>query len=114
MAGGKCGPERKSKPSCKGDLEMKIRMRCKYEGGKSSSAVACEHGFVVSSVNTIAKDAALVKEHVKETAMEKTVIITKKHKGARNEMKKLLCYWYIIGLFACDIRYGDKSYICKN
>jgi hypothetical protein len=35
------------------DLEMKIRMK-----QQSLSAVACEHGFAVSTVNTIVKDAA--------------------------------------------------------
>lgn len=43
------------------DLEMKIRMKHKYEGEQSLSAVACEHGFAVSTMNTMAKVAACIK-----------------------------------------------------
>jgi hypothetical protein len=42
---GKHAPERKSEPFTKRidiDLEMKIRIICKYEVGKSFSAIACE------------------------------------------------------------------------
>jgi hypothetical protein len=46
MAGGKQAPEGKSEPFHKRtaiDLEIKIRMIHKYEGGQSLSALACGH-----------------------------------------------------------------------
>jgi hypothetical protein len=46
MAHGKCAPERTSKASRKHsaiDFEMKIRMMCEYEAGRSSCGIACEH-----------------------------------------------------------------------
>jgi hypothetical protein len=46
------------------DLEMKIRMIHKYEGGQSLSAIAHELSFVVSTVNPAVKDAPHVKKHV--------------------------------------------------
>jgi hypothetical protein len=50
MVGGKLAPEGKCEPSDKctaADLEMKVRMICKYEGDQSLSAVACELGFLL-------------------------------------------------------------------
>jgi hypothetical protein len=48
MSGGKCAHKEKSEPPRKCtaiDLEMKIRMIRKYEGGKCLSAVLREFGF---------------------------------------------------------------------
>jgi transposase-like protein len=96
MAGGKRAPKEKTKPSRKRttiDLEMKIRIIRKYEGGQSLTAISRELGFAVSTVNTIVKDAARIKEHVKGTAMLKSTIITMKREGAISEMEKLLTMW---------------------
>jgi hypothetical protein len=57
-AGGKRVPKGYSEPSCKYiaiDLEMKIRMVCKCEGGQSLSATARKLGFACKlylSINT--------------------------------------------------------------
>jgi hypothetical protein len=56
---------------------MKIKVRCKYESGQILFTTALEHGFPVSTVNTIMKDAARIKEHMKGTAMIKLMKITK-------------------------------------
>jgi hypothetical protein len=96
MVGGKRAPKEKTEPSRKRtaiDLEMKIRIIHKYEGGQSLSAISRELGFAVSTVNTIVKDAARIKEHVKGTAMLNSTIITKKREGAISEMEKLLTMW---------------------
>jgi transposase-like protein len=96
MAGGTRAPKRKSEPSRRRtaiDLEMKTKIIRKYEGGQSLSAVARELGFAVSTVNTIVKDAARIKEHAKRTSTMKTTIITKKREGAISEMEKLLTVW---------------------
>lgn len=39
--------------------------------------------FAVSTVNTIVKDTALIKEHMKGTAVMKSLITTKKCEGVR-------------------------------
>jgi hypothetical protein len=57
--------------------EMKIRMICKYEYGQSLTAITCELDFVVSTVNTIMKNATCTKECVKGAAMMKSMIIKK-------------------------------------
>jgi hypothetical protein len=78
ITGGKCAPEGKSEPSCKCnaiDLEMKIRMVHRYECGQILFAISCVLGFMVSTVNTIVKDAAHMKEHVKGIAPVKLAII---------------------------------------
>jgi hypothetical protein len=67
-AGGKHALEGKNKPSYKCTvigLAMKIRMvhTSTCEGGQSLFAVACELGFVVSTVNPIMKDATCIKVH---------------------------------------------------
>jgi hypothetical protein len=62
----------KSKPFRKHttiDVGMKTRMIHKYEGGKNVSAIACELGFALSTVNTIMKDAARIKEWLEELLM---------------------------------------------
>jgi hypothetical protein len=74
------------------DLDMKIKVRCKYKSGQILSTTALELGFSVSTVNTIMKDAAHIKEHVKITAMIMLMIITKRCKGVINEMEKLLMW----------------------
>jgi transposase-like protein len=76
MADGKCAPEGKSEPSCKStsiDTEMKIRVICKYESGRSLSAIPLELGFTISTVNTIVKDATHVKEHMNGTTVMKEI-----------------------------------------
>jgi hypothetical protein len=35
------------------NLERRIRMTCKYAGGQSLSAIACELGSVLSAVNML-------------------------------------------------------------
>jgi hypothetical protein len=66
---------------------MKIRLLCKYEGGKSLSAVSLELGFAISTVNTTVKDAAYVNGRVKGTTMKKSTIILKRHECAVSEME---------------------------
>jgi hypothetical protein len=90
---GKCVPEGKSKPSRKctaTDLQIKIRMLCNYKGQQSLSLIACELGFAVSTVNTIVKDTACIKDHVKAMTLMKSTIITKKCENAVNKLVKLL------------------------
>jgi hypothetical protein len=56
MVGSKHAPEAKCEPSGKrtaADLEMKVRMICKYEGDQSLSAAACELGFLLSTVTSL-------------------------------------------------------------
>jgi hypothetical protein len=84
---------------CSIDLEMKIRMIHKSEGGHSLSTIACVHGFAVPTVNTIVKDGAHIKEHVKGMAVMKSVIITKNHEGAISKMEKLLTLGMKAGIF---------------
>jgi hypothetical protein len=55
-----------------------IRMIWKYECGQTLSGIAHELSFVASIVNTMVKDAACIKEHVKGTAKMKSMI-TEKH-----------------------------------
>jgi hypothetical protein len=47
------------------DLEMKIRIVCKYDLVPCLPEIVRERGFPVLVVNTISKDAARIKEHVK-------------------------------------------------
>jgi hypothetical protein len=78
MAGGKHAREGNSEPSCKRtaiDLELKLRMIRKYEGGQSLSAIARELVLAVSTVNTIVKDAFRIKERVKVTACLSSITI---------------------------------------
>jgi hypothetical protein len=67
VAGGKRASEGKSKLSHKRtaiDLEMEINMLHKYERGQSLSAIVLEFGFAVTTVITVVKDAAHMKEHM--------------------------------------------------
>ncbi|XP_066471494.1 tigger transposable element-derived protein 1-like isoform X2 [Tiliqua scincoides] len=75
------------------DLEMKMRMINKYEGGQSLSSISRELGFAASTVSTILKDSARIKEHVRGSAPLKSTVITKKRSGAIYEMEKLLTIW---------------------
>jgi hypothetical protein len=96
VAGCKCAREGNRKPSHKCtaiDLELKLRMIRKYEGGQSLSAIAGELSAVVSTVNTIVKDASRIKKHVKGMACMKSTIITKRREGVITEMEKLLTIW---------------------
>jgi hypothetical protein len=82
MAGDKCARVGRSKPSYKHtaiDLEMKIRMIHKYEGGQCLSAITCEFGFVELSVNAIVKDGAHTKEHEEGMTMMKLIITKNLH-----------------------------------
>jgi hypothetical protein len=54
---------------------MKMRIICKYEGGESLSAIAL--GLVLSTVITIAKDAAAIKGTLKAIATMKSMITKK-------------------------------------
>nr|XP_023694244.1 tigger transposable element-derived protein 1-like [Paramormyrops kingsleyae] len=75
------------------NLELKIKIIRKYEAGQCLSAIAREFGLANSTVNTIVKDAARIKQHVKGTACLKSTIITKRREGAISEMEKLLTLW---------------------
>jgi hypothetical protein len=75
------------------DLKMKMKMIKKYEGGQILSAIARELGLSASTVNTIAKDADRIKEHVKGASPLKSTIITKQRSGAVYEMEKLSTTW---------------------
>nr|XP_023648729.1 tigger transposable element-derived protein 1-like isoform X2 [Paramormyrops kingsleyae] len=96
MGGSKRLNERKSESVRKRtviDLELKMKIIRKYEGGQSLSAIAREFGLAVSTINTIVKDAARIKQHVRRAACLKSTIITKKREGAISEMEKLLTLW---------------------
>jgi transposase-like protein len=69
------------------DLKMKMKMIKKYKGGQSLSATARELGLSASTVNTTVEDAYRMKEHVKEAATLKSMIITKQRSGAIYEME---------------------------
>jgi hypothetical protein len=107
MAGGKRVPEGKGEPSYKctaSHLEMKIRTICKYEGGQSLFLFVPEFGFMVSTVDSIMKDDAGMKEHVKGAEMMKLMMITEKREDIIiSVMEELLHYWYIFGMrISCD------------
>lgn len=70
-----------------------MRMIHKYEGGQSLSSISRELGFAASTVSTILKDSARIKEHVRGSAPLKSTVITKKRSGAIYEMEKLLTIW---------------------
>jgi hypothetical protein len=70
---------------------MKIRIIYKYKGGQTLSAIACEHDFSASTINTIMKDAARMKEYVKGATLIKLII--HKREGAMSEMEKLIQMW---------------------
>ncbi|XP_027716875.1 tigger transposable element-derived protein 1-like isoform X2 [Vombatus ursinus] len=96
MAGGKRVLEGKSEPSRKRksiDLEMKMNIIRKYEGGQKLSSIARELGLAVSTVNTIVKDAARIKEHAEDSACMKLTYLSKHREGAILEMEKLLTAW---------------------
>nr|XP_020859335.1 tigger transposable element-derived protein 1-like [Phascolarctos cinereus] len=96
MAGGKRVLEGKSEPSRKRksiDLEMKMNIIRKYEGGQKLSSIARELGLAVSTVNTIVKDAARIKEHAEDSACMKLTYLSKHREGAILEMEKLLTMW---------------------
>jgi hypothetical protein len=61
---------------------MKVRVVHKREGVQNVSAVACELGFAISTVNIIMKTAIRIREHVTGTAVMKPTAIMKKHEGA--------------------------------
>jgi sugar lactone lactonase YvrE len=59
------GLQLKYKPSRKHtaiDLEIKLRMILKYEDGQNLSGIVHGVGFAISTVNTIVKDVAQIKE----------------------------------------------------
>jgi hypothetical protein len=99
MAGGKHAPEEKCKPSPKHtatEFETKIPVIHKYECEQSMSAIACEPGFVVSTLNTTMKDIAHIKEHVNFTF----------HVGMCVFQYSILLLVYF-GSCVCDIRYDE-------
>jgi hypothetical protein len=75
------------------DLETKMKIIRKYETGRRVSAIACELGLCVSTVNTIVKDADRIKEHVRASAPMKSTIITKRRSRAIYETENLLTTW---------------------
>jgi hypothetical protein len=91
MAVGKHIPEGVNhlEPPCRHtaiDIEMKLRMICKYECGQSLSAVALEYIYAVSTMNTTLMDAARMKEYAKVYSVMKSMIITKTLEGAVSGM----------------------------
>lgn len=84
------GPVRKRK---KIDLEQKMKIVKKYEGGQSLSSIARELDLATSTVKSILNDSARIKEHVKGSAPLKSTVITKQRSGAIYEMEKLLTIW---------------------
>ncbi|XP_036598723.1 tigger transposable element-derived protein 1-like [Trichosurus vulpecula] len=96
MAGGKRALEEKSEPSRKRksiDLEMKMNIIRKYEGGQKLSSIARELSLAVSTVNTIVKDAARIKDHAEDSTCMKLTYLSKHREGAILEMEKLLTVW---------------------
>ncbi|XP_068959392.1 uncharacterized protein [Petaurus breviceps papuanus] len=96
MAGGKRTLEGKSEPSRKRksiDLEMKMNIIRKYEGGQKLSSIARELSLAVSTVNSIVKDAARIKEHAEDSACMKLTYLSKHREGAILEMEKRLTVW---------------------
>ncbi|CAM2120016.1 unnamed protein product [Caretta caretta] len=83
-------PVRKRK---KIDLEQKMKIVKKYEGGQSLSSIARELNLATSTVKSILNDSARIKEHMKGSALLKSTVITKQRSGAIYEMEKLLTMW---------------------
>ncbi|XP_006635468.2 tigger transposable element-derived protein 1-like [Lepisosteus oculatus] len=75
------------------DLEQKINIIRRYEGGQSLTSIAREVGMPISTVSTIVKDSARIKEHVESSAPLKSTVITKRRSGIIYEMEKLLTIW---------------------
>uniref|UniRef100_A0A8C9W2M3 HTH CENPB-type domain-containing protein n=1 Tax=Scleropages formosus TaxID=113540 RepID=A0A8C9W2M3_SCLFO len=75
------------------DLEMKVKIIVQHENGKSVSTIARDLGFSHSTISTIIKDKARIREAVKGSAPLKATIITKKRQGPIDEMEKLLVTW---------------------
>jgi transposase-like protein len=80
------GPAHKCK---KINLEQKIKMLKKYEGGQSLSSIARELDLATSTVKSNLNDSACIKEHVKGSTPLKSTVITKQRSGALYEMEKL-------------------------
>ena len=96
MAGRKRSSDGKGEPSHKLhviDFETKMKIIHKHEGGQTITSIAHELGYAPSTINTIVKDAACIREHAEGTATMKATIITKKREGAISEMEKLLSIW---------------------
>jgi hypothetical protein len=83
-------PARKSK---KIDLEQKMKVLKKYEGGQSLSSIARELVLAASTMKSILNDSARIKEHVKGSAPLKSTVITEQRSGAIYEMETLLTMW---------------------
>lgn len=75
------------------DLEMKMKIINKYEGGYNMSATAHQFGLSSSTISSIVKDANRIKEHVMGLAPLKSTIITKQRTGAIYQMEQLLKLW---------------------
>jgi DNA invertase Pin-like site-specific DNA recombinase len=68
MTGKQPGDSKSAGPAhkCKNiDLEQKINMLKKYEGGQSPSSIARELDLATLTVKSILNDSARIKEHVK-------------------------------------------------
>lgn len=75
------------------DLEMKMKIINEHEAGKKVKAIARELELAHSTISTILKDKARVKEAVKSSTGFKA-IITRQRKGLIHEMEKLLAIWF--------------------
>jgi hypothetical protein len=89
MAGGKHSSDGKGEPSYKRhviDVETKMKIIHKQEGGQTITSIARELSYAPYAINTIIKDATRIREHAKGTATMKATIITKKCEGAISEI----------------------------
>uniref|UniRef100_S4RL06 HTH CENPB-type domain-containing protein n=1 Tax=Petromyzon marinus TaxID=7757 RepID=S4RL06_PETMA len=75
------------------DLGQKMEIINKHERGQTLSSISRELGLATSTVNTILKDGARIKEHVKGLAPLTSTVITKQRSGAIYEMEQLLTLW---------------------
>ena len=59
-----------------------MKMIHKHEGGQTMTSIARELGLAPSTISSIVKEAARIREHAEGTATMKATIITKKRGGA--------------------------------
>ncbi|XP_039192449.1 tigger transposable element-derived protein 1-like isoform X2 [Crotalus tigris] len=74
------------------DLNLKMKIIKAYEAGKKVTKIAREVGLAHSTISTILKDKARIREALKGAAGMNTSI-TRQRKGLIHEMEKLLILW---------------------
>ncbi|KAM6471887.1 uncharacterized protein PHA67_002581 [Liasis olivaceus] len=98
---GKMSSKRKNTSSAEGsskkqrkaiDLNLKMKIIKAYEAGKKVTKIAREEGLAHSTISTILKDKARIREAMKGSA-GMNASITRQRKGLIHEMEKLLILW---------------------